>query len=70
MFPSCCEGNQEVCNLEEVPESENLLSKQKHKILLVNDELFQLAVVKDILTEYRNVEVITAVNGDEAVMLI
>ena len=39
----------------------------KLKMLVVNDEPFQLMVIQRILSEIRDIEFVTAINGDQAV---
>ena len=36
----------------------------KLKMLVVNDEPFQLMVIQRILSEIRDIEFVTAINGD------
>ena len=40
------------------------------KLLIVNDEPFQLMIIQQIIREVRDVEIVTAINGDEAVKAI
>ena len=53
------------CASSSISKSNNL--QNKYKFLIVNDEPFQLLIMVQILQNLKDVEIVTAINGDLAV---
>lgn len=63
------ENEEQVCQIKEKQEKELSNSKNNMRILIVDDELVNIKVLKNFL-EYEKYTVITATNGKEAINII
>ena len=65
--------NQSICHSHYFDDmiGQNLCKPtQKYKVLLVNDQIFQLLAMRSRLEAHPNTEIVQAMNGDQAVKLV